>query len=98
IGEHLPLTYLPEASVTQTRFINPAIVLKHDISSNGQVFYRKGSRVNPLNIVRPVTNLLFFDAKSPAQKQLALAALKDYPYQLVLVLTRGDPVKLASLL
>lgn len=97
-GEYLPLVHLPEAKATQTTFINPAIALAHDIARYGQVFYHKGTWVNPLHILRPVTRLLFFNAEIPGQKQFALAALKAYPGQIVLVTTQGNPLPLSQII
>ena len=96
LGEHLPVVNLPEATATYTTFINPGIALTHDIASNRQIFYRRGTWVNPLHVVRPITNLLFFNPQLPAQKQLALAALETYPSQLVLVITKGNPLQLSK--
>lgn len=96
---------LPLALATRTRYVDPSSVLSQDIYApieqpdgryEWRVLYPKGTRVNPLESVRPNKNMLFFDARDPDQREFALELLKQEPHRLMLVLTAGDPGKLSN--
>lgn len=95
-GNNLPPNELPIAQKTQTIYVDPSIALKHDIIIRGKLIYKKGSWVNPLTYIKPVTDMLFFNGDDSAQLNFALKALKDFPYKLMLVMIKGNPVKLAA--
>lgn len=95
-GQHLKPNQLPVAKVTGTTYVNPAVALTKNIIVNGRVLYRKGTWINPLKVVRPQQDMLFFDAHSKAQFNFALAALKAHPYKLMLVETTGNPIVLSD--
>ncbi len=101
----LPQYRLELALETKTHWVDPSVVLGEDInvpveSENGEyewrVLHKAGTRVNPLEYNRPVSNMLFFDGNDPEQVELAVAALREHPYSLMLVETSGDPAKLAE--
>lgn len=46
---------------TQTRYVDPSVAYNKDYAYKGRVFYRKGTFVNPLSVVRPSTVMLYFD-------------------------------------
>lgn len=96
LDQHLTLNFLPAASRTATRYINPAVALKRDIKIKDKVIYQKGTWVNPLRWVRPRQNMLFFDGRDNDQLAFALKALRQFPYRLMLVMTAGEPVKLSG--
>jgi conjugal transfer pilus assembly protein TraW len=95
---------LPLSNRTATTWVDPSIVLTGDIKApfetetgyEWRVVYPSGTRVNPLEAVRPVDNMLFFDGRDPEQVKFALAALKKRPLDLILVLTAGNPEKLGE--
>lgn len=95
----LPADYLPKATATRTRWVDPSVVVSQDIYApieqpdgryGWEVLVPAGTRVNPLTEVRPTENMLFFNAKDPEQVDFALAALRARPRNLMLVATDGD--------
>ncbi len=95
----LPEDYLPKATATRTHWVDPSVVVSQDIYApveqedgryGWEVMVPAGTRVNPLTDVRPVDNMLFFNAKDPEQVEFALSALKAHPRNLMLVATGGD--------
>lgn len=95
---------LPLAGKTETAWVDPSITLAGDIKApfetadgyEWRVAVPAGTRVNPLEAVRPVDNMLFFDGRDAEQVKFALAALKEHPLNLMLVLTAGNPEKLGD--
>lgn len=89
---NLPQHDLTEVSHTKTVWFDPSITLTADIKvpvkqSNGTyvwgVLYKKGTVVNPLATVRPVTAMFFFDGRDKAQVNLLKAVLKLQPLKIV---------------
>jgi len=104
-GANLPQFDLPKASETKTTYIDPSITLASDINApveqedgswEWQLLHPAGTKVNPLEQVRPINNMLFFDGDDEEQVEFALAALKAKPYKLMLVETSGNPDKLSK--
>ena len=93
---HLSQAPLTTVSKTFTYYVDPSIALKRKIAWQGHTIYHKGTWVNPLRVVRPHTNMLFFDARNPEQSTFALKLLKQHPYDLLLVATGGDPAVIAK--
>lgn len=96
---NLPKRALPEADKPETKYIDPSIQLSSDIKipvkdKDGnyawQVYYKKGQSLNPLAKVRPVTALLFFDARSPEQVAFAKAATADPMSKIVPLEVSGE--------
>ena len=96
MGQHLPPAQLPLAIRQATTYYDPSIALHKDIWVRGRLLYKKGTWVNPLSIVRPVQNMLYFNGKDPKQLRFALAALTAMPTRLMLVMTQGDPIALSA--
>jgi hypothetical protein len=59
-GETLTPNLLPNAEQTETIYTDPSISLSKNIIINGKALYKKGIWINPLTIVRPNENMLFF--------------------------------------
>jgi len=95
-GEHLKPNVLSSAEETKTFYIDPSVSLSKNIIINGKVIYKKDTLVNPLTIIRPTENMLFFDGDDKDQLNFALKAQKSEPYRLMLVMTKGDPIRLAN--
>ena len=84
----LPKRVWPAVGATSTVWMDPSIALTEDIQSpvkgpdgklQWQVMIPKGTKVNPLEKVRPASALLFFDGADPAQLELARQALEAFP-------------------
>jgi conjugal transfer pilus assembly protein TraW len=94
----------PVESITRTTssciFIyDPAYVVKEDIyDQQGQIFAKKGKKINPLKNISLAQNLIFFDGDDPEQlswaKEQLLTNTEIKPIRLILV--RGGPLKLAE--
>jgi conjugal transfer pilus assembly protein TraW len=107
--QNLPRRSMPVAERTQTRWVDPSMTLASDIRVpvrdektgrwSWQVLYRKGQNVNPLATHRPLTAMLFFDARDRDQVTFVQQALVRNPYGLVPVEVSGENFKdLATLL
>lgn len=77
--DNLPKRSLPSAAQTNTRWIDPSIVLTSDIqapvkqadgSYRWEVLVKKGTRFNPLSQVRPRTAMFFYDGSNEQQVKL----------------------------
>ena len=102
---HLPDDGLSTASETRTRYMDPSVVLDREVrapqrQADGSVKWvvlgQKGDRINPLDRVRPLTRMLVFNPDQPAQRAFALAAKKAYPTLVELLVSSGDPDKIAK--
>ena len=104
--ENLPKRDIPTIGSTTTRWIDPSIILSHNIlaprqNKKGQwywaVLYPAGMRFNPLSVDRPTQAMLFFDSASRAQRAFVRAALEKYPDRLMPVDVDGnDPQPLTK--
>ena len=84
---------LPETTRQREFYYDPTITVEEDLKdAKGNIFRRKGEKVNPLNTYSFRTPWLFFDANSSKQKKFALQELKRK--KLKLILTRGRPLDL----
>lgn len=102
----LPKRDIPTVGTTTTHWIDPTIILSHNIiapkkNAKGKwhwaVLLRKGTRFNPLTVERPIQAMLFFDSASRAQRAFVRAALQKYPDRLMPVDVDGnDPQPLAK--
>jgi len=96
---------LRQSSITTTKWVDLTIEVNRDIQApqklaNGswqnKLLVAKGTRVNPLDHVRPAQNMLFFSGDSKLQVDFAIDALKKKPYNLILVMTAGNPSKFSE--
>ncbi|MBM64144.1 MAG: hypothetical protein CL484_14440 [Acidobacteria bacterium] len=101
----IPDWYLPIAEHTETRHVDPSYTLEEDIeallrqpdgSYQWGVLYEAGTRVNPLEHVRPDNWLLVVDLRVDDQRQLAMALKERHPINLTIIATAGDPGELAT--
>ena len=84
---------LPETVKQRKFYYDPTITVEEDLRDHkGNIFRRKGEKINPLNTYSFKTPWLFFDANSSKQKKFALQKLKLQ--KLKLILTRGKPLNL----
>jgi conjugal transfer pilus assembly protein TraW len=90
--DNLPKRRMAPVEATRTDWLDPSIELTSDIqvpvkgadgSFAWQVLAARGTRVNPLAQLRPVTAMLFFDGADPAQLAAVEAVLKAEPMRVV---------------
>ncbi|WP_436659792.1 type-F conjugative transfer system protein TraW [Acinetobacter sp. P1(2025)] len=83
-------TQLPHVLTTQTRYVDPSIILEMDIKlPDGKYLARRGDRINPLkqsNMSRPIA---FIDGDEPKQVAWALAEHKKNP-RVTIMLVNGS--------
>lgn len=103
--DRLPKRVLATAPRDGLRWIDPSIVVPQDIQApvkqpNGQlvwqVIVRKGQKVNPLQHVRPVTALFFYDGADNAQFELVLALSRSVPDYFMFIESGRGQIKEAS--
>jgi conjugal transfer pilus assembly protein TraW len=89
-----PVEGVTNAQKGRVFYYDPTYVVKEDLKDHLGGFYKKGTRVNPLETVSLSQNLLFFDGDDPDQVAFAKEKLKDVP--LKLILTKGAPLALSE--
>lgn len=101
----IPDWYVPVAEHTETHFVEPSYTLKEDIEALQRqpdgtyqwgVLYEAGTKVNPLERVRPQNWLLVVDLRVDKQRELAIQLKKRHPVNLTVIVTAGDPGDLAQ--
>lgn len=75
--DNLPRRTMGVTDKTEIRWIDPSLEIASDIQGAGEdpatkqlawnTMFKKGTRVNPLRVHRPLTAMLFFDGKSKEQ-------------------------------
>ena len=84
---------VPETIKGREFYYDPTQTLEENLSDpKGNIFKRKGEKVNPLDTYSFKEPWLFFDLNSSKQKKFALKMLKSK--QLKLILTNGKPLDL----
>ena len=90
----------PVEGITRTTqgrvfYYDPTYVVKADlVDHQGHVFYKKGTKINPLETVSLSQNLLFFDGDDEEQKNFAKEKLHQGPLKLILI--KGAPLALSE--
>ena len=73
----------------------PSIEVKEDLKdARGVVFHRKGTKVNPLDVVSMPYELIFFDGEDEDQLKYVIKKYEESEIKPKLILTGGSPVKL----
>lgn len=94
-------TVLAKASETRVRYMDPSITLEDDVQITQKQpdgsyalvpFYRKGTRVNPLEQLRPTRAMLFIDANDAEQLKLAKQVLARNPLFFTVLTTNGTDI------
>lgn len=94
----LPPQQFPVSKSTQTTFFSPTYILDKDIFDHQKnLLYKKGTRVNPLLIVKPTVEYLFIDGKKIPQIHFAIEFTKNKPNVKVLLLS-GNYLKIKKIL
>ena len=74
---------------------DPSIIVAEDLrDARGVVFHRKGTRVNPLDMVSMPYELIFFDGEDEEQLKYVLKNYEKAEIKPKLILTGGSPIKL----
>lgn len=94
-----PVEGIARALKTRIFYYDPTYEVREDLYDHqGQIFARKGTRLNPLETVSLSANLIFFDGDDPEQldwvKEQFSKSIKNNSMRLILV--RGAPLKLAE--
>jgi conjugal transfer pilus assembly protein TraW len=90
-----PVEGVTNAQKDRIFYYDPTYVVKEDLKDHqGRVFYKKGTRINPLETVNLSQGLLFFDGDDADQVAFAKEKLKVGP--LKLILTKGAPLALSE--
>jgi len=92
---NLPKRTMGVVERTETRWIDPSIEIASDVQGAGEnevtkelqwsTMVRKGTRVNPLHVYRPVTAMLFFDGHSEEQVAFVEKVLREDQHGRVLL-------------
>ena len=86
---------LGRASEVREYEYDPSIEVKEDLKdARGIVFHRKGTKVNPLDVVSMPYELIFFDGEDEEQLKYVIKKYEESEIKPKLILTGGSPVKL----
>lgn len=108
-----PVEKITKAQRSRIFYYDPTYVVAEDLKDHrGRVFYRKGTRINPLEIVSLSQSLLFFDGDDKQQKAWAKDQLSKACHQTSdkkspnktcsetnapkIILVKGSPLSLAE--
>ena len=74
---------------------DPILEVKEDLrDARGIVFHRKGTKVNPLDMVSMPYELIFFDGEDEDQLKYVIKKYEESEIKPKLILTGGSPIKL----
>ena len=96
IARPQPVKDVVSTQTPRSYTFDPSIIVSHDLKDhNGHVFYKKGTRINPLNI-RPMSKpLLLIDGDAREHLTWALKILKVHPLAKI-ILVKGAPLKIMN--
>ena len=90
-----PVEGITRATQTRVFYYDPTYVVKTDITDpQGQIFAKKGTKINPLETVTLSHSLLFFDGDDAEQKSWVLQKSQEGPSKLILI--KGAPLSLSE--
>ena len=90
-----PVEGITKARESRVVYYDPTYEVLEDIKDHtGHVFYKKGTKINPLETVTLSQELLFFDGDDEEQMAFAREKLKERPVKLILV--KGAPLTLSE--
>lgn len=90
-----PVEGLTRTTQTRVFYYDPTYVVKTDITDpQGQIFAKKGTKINPLETVILSHSLLFFDGDDAEQKAWVLQKRKEGSFKLILI--KGAPLSLSE--
>ena len=86
---------LTKARESRVVYYDPTYEVPEDIKDHtGHVFYKKGTKINPLETVILSQELLFFDGDDEEQMAFAREKVKENPVKLILI--KGSPLALSK--
>ncbi len=86
---------LPEATNKRVWFYDPSVSFSKDLSDHqGKVFYRKGTKVNPLDHLQLGKEIIVIDGRSAEQQKFALNRALKLNQAAKIILTTGSPIKM----
>lgn len=86
---------LPRATESRVHHYDPSVTTDYDvIDHRGNVIYRAGTTVNPLEYTALTTPIVFFDGDDAVQTRWVREFLGDAPDRYVPLLTNGPVVEL----
>jgi len=98
-----PVEGLSKAKETRIFYYDPTYIVPEDIKDHtGKIFYKKGTKVNPLETVTLSSSLLFFDGDDDDQVAFAKEKLKEKLNEKLaessvkLILVKGAPLALSE--
>lgn len=90
-----PVEGTTKACENRVFYFDPTYVVKEDLKDHtGRVFYKKGTKINPLETVTLSQNLLFFDGDDDEQVAFAKEKLNESSVRLILI--KGAPLALSE--
>lgn len=90
-----PVEEITRASEASVFYFDPSYVVKEDLKDHtGRIFYKKGTKINPLEKVNLSQGLLFFDGDDLEQKAWAQKKIQKGVVKLILV--KGAPLALSE--
>jgi len=91
-----PVEGITNAQKGRIFYYNPTYVVKEDLKDHqARIFYKKGTRINPLETVSLSQSLLFFDGDDADQVFFAKEKLSQ-EISIKLILTKGAPLALSE--
>jgi len=90
-----PVPGLKATSTKRTYYIDPTLVLDHDIrSADGEILFARGLKVNPLDHVSLREELIFFDGRDRRQVSFAKQTLRNLKGAAKPIMVAGEPLNL----
>jgi len=90
-----PAECITNAQKDRIFYYDPTYIVQEDLKDHqGRIFYKKGTRINPLETVSLSQSLLFFDGDDA--DQVAFAKEKLSQGSIKLILTNGTPLALSE--
>lgn len=98
IDRPAPITTITKTSERRTWDYDPSVIVPYDLhDTQGNIFAKAGTTVNPLAIIKLHTALVFYDADDKDQVQWAKKINHIYHGKIKLVLVRGSISRQESL-
>lgn len=90
-----PIEGITRAMVSRVFYFDPTYVVQEDLKDHqGRIFYKKETRINPLETVSLSQSLVFFDGDDPEQVDFVKKKLSTESVKLILV--KGAPLSLSE--
>ena len=95
VNKPKPVAGIKETQFAKSWLFDPSVFLDHDLTDQkGQVFYRAGSKVNPLDHISLTKTLIFIDGDDETQVKWALKQDKIKKNKTKIILVKGAIIDL----